>query len=210
MKTPKFKISKVAIYTFLILLLLLSIVPFYLVTVNGTHSSFDIVTKLNLLPGDSLAENYDTMQSHVNIWRGFANSLLIAIPYTIITGYFGAFTAYGFAKYDFRGKKVAVVGGGNTAVSDLLVLAKYCAEVHLIHRRDSLRAARAGQLPGLGFKFDDLRTVGSGLSAAGGQAGQDSQAQQERTPFFHEKAPFRCRSFFHYILPRQPWQGGQW
>lgn len=45
----------------------------------------------------------------------------------------------------FRGKKVAVVGGGNTAVSDLLVLAKYCAEVHLIHRRDSLRAARAGQ-----------------------------------------------------------------
>lgn len=98
MKTPKFKISKVAIYTFLILLLLLSIVPFYLVTVNGTHSSFDIVTKLNLLPGDSLAENYDTMQSHVNIWRGFANSLLIAIPYTIITGYFGAFTAYGFAK----------------------------------------------------------------------------------------------------------------
>ena len=106
MKTPKFKISKVAIYTFLILLLLLSIVPFYLVTVNGTHSSFDIVTKLNLLPGDSLAENYDTMQSHVNIWRGFANSLLIAIPYTIITGYFGAFTAYGFAKYEFRGKKV--------------------------------------------------------------------------------------------------------
>ena len=27
----------------------------------------------------------------------------------------------------FRGKQVAVVGGGNTAVSDVLVLAKYCA-----------------------------------------------------------------------------------
>lgn len=61
MNSPKFKISKVAIYAFLIVLLLLSVVPFYLVTVNGTHSSFDIVTKLNLLPGSSLAENYQTM-----------------------------------------------------------------------------------------------------------------------------------------------------
>lgn len=104
MKTHKFKISKTAAYTFLIVLLLLSVVPFYLVTINSTHSNFDIVTKLNLLPGEALAENYKTMQSHVNIWRGFANSLLIAIPYTIIAGYFGAFTAYGFAKYRFRGK----------------------------------------------------------------------------------------------------------
>jgi sugar ABC transporter permease len=93
-------------YAFLILLLLLSVVPFYLVVVNATHSSFDIVTKLNLLPGAATAENYATMQSHVNIWRGFANSLLIAVPYTAFTGYFGALTAYGFAKYSFKGKNV--------------------------------------------------------------------------------------------------------
>ena len=91
-------------YAFLILLL--SVVPFYLVVVNATHSSFDIVTKLNLLPGAATAENYATMQSHVNIWRGFANSLLIAVPYTAFTGYFGALTAYGFAKYSFKGKNV--------------------------------------------------------------------------------------------------------
>lgn len=106
MKRHKFGFSKAAIYVFLIVLLLLSIIPFYLVTINGTHSSFDIVTKLNLLPGSAFRDNYETMQSHVNIWRGFTNSLLIAIPYTILTGYFGAFTAYGFAKYQFRGKKV--------------------------------------------------------------------------------------------------------
>ena len=47
----------------------------YLVVVNATHSSFDIVTKLNLLPGKNTLENYTTMQSHVNIWRGFLNSL---------------------------------------------------------------------------------------------------------------------------------------
>lgn len=99
-------LPKAAMYLFLVLLLLLSVVPFYLVVVNATHSSFDIVTRLNLLPGGSLGENYATMQSHVNIWQGFLNSLVIAVPYTAFTGYFGALTAYGFAKYKFRGKKV--------------------------------------------------------------------------------------------------------
>lgn len=83
-------ISNVIIYAFLISLLLLSIVPFYLVVVNATHSSFDIVTKLNLLPGKNTLENYTTMQSHVNIWRGFLNSLCVAVPFTFFTGYFGA------------------------------------------------------------------------------------------------------------------------
>lgn len=102
----KVKPARVIMYIFLILLLLLSVVPFYLVIINSTHSSFDIVTKLNLLPGKSTAENYVTMQSHVNIWRGFLNSLCIAIPYTAFTGYFGALTAYGFAKYHFKGRNI--------------------------------------------------------------------------------------------------------
>lgn len=102
----KVKISKVLIYIMLILLLLLSIVPFYLVLVNSTHDSFDIVTKLNLLPGKYTGENYATMQSHVNIWRGFLNSLCIAIPFTAFTGYFGALTAFGFAKYKFKGRNI--------------------------------------------------------------------------------------------------------
>ena len=42
----------------------------------------------------------------------------------------------------FRGKRVAVVGGGNSAVADALYLAGICAEVTLIHRRDTLRASR--------------------------------------------------------------------
>ena len=40
----------------------------------------------------------------------------------------------------FRRKEVAVVGGGNTAVQDALVLAEYCSRVYLIHRRNELRA----------------------------------------------------------------------
>ena len=43
----------------------------------------------------------------------------------------------------FRKKEVAVVGGGNTAVQDALVLAEYCSRVYLIHRRAELRAEKS-------------------------------------------------------------------
>lgn len=42
----------------------------------------------------------------------------------------------------YRGKTVAVVGGGNSAVSDALLLSKICQKVYLIHRRDTLRATK--------------------------------------------------------------------
>ena len=45
----------------------------------------------------------------------------------------------------FRGKPVAVVGGGNTAVEEALYLTQMCARVHLIHRRDALRADKVLQ-----------------------------------------------------------------
>ena len=42
----------------------------------------------------------------------------------------------------YRGKTVVVVGGGDTAAADTLLLSRICKEVHLVHRRDSLRATK--------------------------------------------------------------------
>ncbi len=45
----------------------------------------------------------------------------------------------------FKGRTVAVVGGGDVAAEDALFLARGCEKVYLIHRRDSLRAANVLQ-----------------------------------------------------------------
>ena len=42
----------------------------------------------------------------------------------------------------FRGKTVAVVGGGNSAAADAMYLSRVCEKVYLIHRRDTLRATK--------------------------------------------------------------------
>ena len=47
----------------------------------------------------------------------------------------------------YRGKTVAVVGGGNSAASEALVLSRIAKKVYLIHRRDSLRASRSYNEP---------------------------------------------------------------
>jgi len=41
----------------------------------------------------------------------------------------------------YRGKEVAVIGGGDTAIEEAVYLAKLCKKVYIVHRRDTYRAA---------------------------------------------------------------------
>lgn len=57
----------------------------------------------------------------------------------------------------YRGKTVAVVGGGNTAAADALLLSRICEKVILVHRRDSLRATKIYHAPLMEAKNVEFR-----------------------------------------------------
>ncbi len=101
-----FRTSTVFLYIFLILLAVICYLPFYIMIINGTRSTTQINLGLSLLPGTGIVENYVKMQSSMNIWRGFLNSILIAVPSTLFSGYFGALTAYAFSKFEFKGRNL--------------------------------------------------------------------------------------------------------
>ncbi len=61
----------------------------------------------------------------------------------------------------YRGKTVAVIGGGNTAVDEAVYLSDICEKVYLVHRRDRLRAEdtlqqRAFKRPNIDFIWDSV------------------------------------------------------
>ncbi|NLP52258.1 carbohydrate ABC transporter permease [Bacillus sp. RO1] len=101
---------KSILYGLLILLAIISFIPFYMMIINATRSNSEILQKgFTLLPGSAIMENYERLISFVNIWQGFGNSVFIAICVTVLSSYFSALTAYGFAIYNFKGKNFLFV-----------------------------------------------------------------------------------------------------
>lgn len=73
----------------------------------------------------------------------------------------------------FRGKNVAVVGGGNTAFQDAIYLSGLCEQVYLVHRRQQFRAEqvlvdRARALPNVKFLTDRVVTKMAGEGVLSG------------------------------------------
>lgn len=100
----KTKIVKGIIYTLLILLVIISFLPFYMMIVNATRSNAEILKEgFTLLPSNAIKANYDVLLSYMNLWRGFLNSLMVATAVTILSAYFSGLTAYGFHVYKFKG-----------------------------------------------------------------------------------------------------------
>lgn len=102
---PGLLAGRIFLYLFLFCLAVLCFTPFYVMIINATRSTPEINRGLSLLPGKALLQNYASMQQSMNIWRGFLNSALVAVPSTLLSAYFGALTAYAFSKFNFRGKK---------------------------------------------------------------------------------------------------------
>lgn len=85
----------------------------------------------------------------------------------------------------FRNRTVAVVGGGDVAVEDAIFLARNCAKVYLIHRRDTLRAAKSLQealmaLPNVEILWDTVATEIQGEDQVEGIALENTKTGQTR------------------------------
>jgi multiple sugar transport system permease protein len=110
--------ARAATYLLLGVIAILCIVPFYLMLINATRTNNEILLGPSFMPGKATADNFSTLifgkvdlstgarREGLNIPLGFLNSFIIAISSTLLTGYFGSLTAYGFALYKFRGKKL--------------------------------------------------------------------------------------------------------
>jgi multiple sugar transport system permease protein len=114
------KSSSTAVFIYIVLFIFaaLCIVPFWMLLVNATRSNQEINLGVSMLPGASLVENAKSLvlgrvdgltgerMQGIDVPRGFLNSFVIAICSTVLTAYFGIMTAYGFALYRFRGRKI--------------------------------------------------------------------------------------------------------
>ncbi|MDR1262995.1 MAG: carbohydrate ABC transporter permease [Oscillospiraceae bacterium] len=90
-------------YFILLSIALVSFFPFYVMLLGATQDNYHITSTVTLLPGRHLAGNYARMMQNKNIWRGFMNSLSLALANTAVCLYFSSLTAYAFAKFRFKG-----------------------------------------------------------------------------------------------------------
>ncbi len=87
-----------------LLVALTAFYPFFVMVISSTHDSFNIVSKINLLPGGNLIANYMRLTKNMNIMVGIRNSIFLSVMVTIVETYFTVLTAYAFAKFRFKGR----------------------------------------------------------------------------------------------------------
>jgi ABC-type glycerol-3-phosphate transport system permease component len=99
-------INRFFVYLVLVILLVITIVPVWLLIVNATRSTIEIQQGISLMPSVYTITNYKVLLSKgLDLPRGFLNSFTIAILTTIVTVYFSMLAAYGIVAYNFKGKK---------------------------------------------------------------------------------------------------------
>jgi len=103
------RLGKILIYTLLILLALLSVMPFLIMFVNATRSTIEIQQRaLSLIPSSYLVDNWGHLMDAgaFNPLVGFRNSFIVSAGTTILAVYFSSLTAYALVAYDWKLRNV--------------------------------------------------------------------------------------------------------
>jgi thioredoxin reductase (NADPH) len=110
----------------------------------GTELKYDLVTKVDFSrrPFRAECDSGDVYIAESIIIATGAQARWLGIPGEQALSGFGVSACATCDGFFFRGKDVAVIGGGNSAVEEALYLANLARHVTLVHRRDSLRAER--------------------------------------------------------------------
>ncbi len=132
-----YKIKKGILYFLLIVLAIACLLPFILMIVNSTRSGAEISSSFTFIPGTHLKENWEILFGYFNLFRGMLNSVIVAVPATLLGAYFSALTAYGLAMYRFKGNKV--IFGAILAFMmipgqlSLIGFYQLCTKLHLVN-----------------------------------------------------------------------------
>lgn len=104
MRHSKSTAFRIVSYTVCIFLAILSILPFWIMFMNSTRSTFQVMSNsLGLLPSTYLKSNYAVFEGKIfNPLVGFVNSFIIAAGSTGLVVYFSSLTAYALVVYDFK------------------------------------------------------------------------------------------------------------
>jgi len=110
----------------------------------GTRMISDTVVKAELdrRPFRLIGDSGDIYEADAVVIATGAQAKWLGLPSEAKFGGFGVSACATCDGFFYRGREVAVVGGGNTAVEEALYLANLASKVTLIHRRSSLRAER--------------------------------------------------------------------
>jgi len=110
----------------------------------GARIQYDLITAVDLSqrPFRCTGDSGDTYEAEALVIATGAQAKWLGIPGEKELSGFGVSACATCDGFFFRGKDVAVIGGGNSAVEEALYLANLARHVTLIHRRDTLRAER--------------------------------------------------------------------